>query len=106
LDRNRNVYIPNAFTPDGDGINDEFRVFACKGVRRVNSAQVFDRWGNKVFDNGTGTGIAPDCNGGTILWDGTQGGNRLNQGVYVYVVEVEFLDNIKLVYRGDIKIIR
>ncbi len=106
LDRTRNIYIPNAFTPDGDGINDEFRVFACKGVRRINFAQVFDRWGNKVYDNATGTGIAPDCNGGAIIWDGTQGGNRLNQGVYVYVVQVEFLDNVKLVYRGDIKILR
>ena len=104
VDANRNVYIPNVFSPNRDGRNDEFRVFACQGVRNVTNVQVFDRWGGLVFgaDN-----LPPNCLDGIVLWDGTgQNGKPVNPGVFVYVVEVEFLDNTTLVYRGDITVLR
>ncbi|MEM6376740.1 MAG: gliding motility-associated C-terminal domain-containing protein, partial [Bacteroidota bacterium] len=104
LNRTRNVYIPNVFSPNGDGRNDELRLFACKGVRNVNYARIFDRWGSLLY-NRDEIGI-PDCAGGTILWDGSIGSNDLPSGVYVYVIEVEFIDNVTLVYRGDITILR
>jgi hypothetical protein len=50
LDANRNVYIPNVFSPNGDGPNDEFRIFACTGVTSINSVKVFDRWGGLVYE--------------------------------------------------------
>lgn len=104
LNRTRNVYLPNVFSPNGDGRNDEFRLFACKGVRSVNYARVFDRWGNLLY-NQNNIGI-PDCAGGSILWDGSVNNQDLAAGVYVYVIEIEFIDNVTLVYRGDIAIIR
>lgn len=103
LDRNRNFYIPNAFTPNGDGRNDEFRVFGCKGVKAINYARLFDRWGNLILES---KGITPDCAGGTIVWDGLLTSKKANQGVYVYIIEVEFLDDVKLLYRGDVGLIR
>jgi gliding motility-associated-like protein len=103
LDRNRNFYIPNAFTPNGDGRNDEFRVFGCKGVKAINYARMFDRWGNLIMQ---AEGIVPDCAGGTIVWDGLLSSKLANQGVYVYIIEVEFLDDVKLLYRGDVGLIR
>jgi gliding motility-associated-like protein len=103
LDRNRNFFIPNAFSPNGDGRNDEFRAFGCKGVKTINYARVFDRWGNLILET---NGITPDCLGGTILWDGSLGTRRANQGIYVYLIEVEFLDDVKLLYRGDVGLIR
>ncbi|MCB9081210.1 MAG: gliding motility-associated C-terminal domain-containing protein [Lewinellaceae bacterium] len=103
LDRNRNVFVPNAFSPNGDGRNDEFRIFACKGVQQITYARIFDRWGNLVAER---KGMAPDCLGGAILWDGFAGNEVVNQGVYVYIVEVEFIDQVSLVYRGDIAVIR
>jgi len=103
LDRNRNFYVPNAFTPNGDGRNDEFRVFGCKGVKAINYARLFDRWGNLIME---ANGIIPDCAGGTIVWDGLLTNKKANQGVYVYIIEVEFLDDVKLLYRGDVGLIR
>lgn len=105
VDANRNVYIPNAFSPNRDGRNDEFRVFTCQGVRSINTFQVFDRWGGLIASS---TGVLdPNCLDGTIIWDGTGPDKRpLNPGVYVYFIEVEFLDDRKLVYRGDIAITR
>lgn len=103
LDRNRNFYIPNAFSPNGDGRNDEFRVYGCKGVKTINYARVFDRWGNQILE---AKGIVPDCAGGTIVWDGLLSSKLANQGVYVYIIEVEFLDDVKLLYRGDVGLIR
>lgn len=103
LDANRNVYIPNIFSPNGDGVNDEFRVFTCTGVREVNSVRLFDRWGGILYE---GTNFAPDCLNGIKLWDGTKDGGKLPPGVYVYVAVVEFLDGVQLTYRGDVTIIR
>lgn len=103
LDRNRNFYVPNAFTPNGDGRNDEFRVFGCKGVKAINYARLFDRWGNLIME---ANDITPDCAGGTIVWDGLLTNRKANQGVYVYIIEVEFLDDVKLLYRGDVGLIR
>jgi gliding motility-associated-like protein len=103
VDKSRNVYIPNVFTPNGDGPNDEFRVFACRGVAAVNYVRIFDRWGGFLYE---ATGIEPECIGGSRLWDGTVKGKAMNQGVYIYMVEVQFLDGFVLLYRGDVTLIR
>ena len=103
VDKNRNVYIPNVFSPNGDGPNDEFRVFACRGVSAIPYVRIFDRWGGLVYEQ---KDLQPDCFGGTRIWDGTAKGKDANQGVYVYVMEVLFLDGFTLLYRGDVTIIR
>lgn len=103
LDANRNVYIPNAFSPDGDGINDEFRVFTCTGVRNVNFARVFDRWGEIVYNNES---VPVNCFDGAVLWNGLKDGRTVSPGVYVYIIEVEFLDDVTLVFRGDVTVLR
>lgn len=104
LDVNRNFYIPNAFAPDGDQfLNQDFRVFSCAGVRSIKSAVLFDRWGDLVVQS---TNLSPNCQDGTALWDGKYNNKLLNPGVYVYLIEVEFEDNITLLYRGDVTLIR
>jgi len=74
------LYIPNAFSPNGDGQNDRLYVYA-KGVKRIVWS-VFDRWGEVVF-------TADDINSG---WDGTMNGTILPPGVFVINVYIEFLD--------------
>lgn len=103
LDANRNVYIPNAFSPDGDGINDEFRLFTCTGVRSVNFARIFDRWGEIVYNDDS---IDVNCFDGAALWNGQKDGRTVSPGVYVYIIEVEFLDDVTLVFRGDVTVLR
>lgn len=104
LDVNRNVYIPNAFAPEGDQfLNQQFRLFSCAGVRMVKSVTLFDRWGDLLYQ---ANDLAPNCQDGSPLWDGRYNGKLMNPGVYVYLIEIEFEDDITLLYRGDVTLIR
>ena len=103
VDYERNVYIPNVFSPNGDGRNDNFKIFTGPGVVSINYIHIYDRWGNLVHVEGQ---QFPDPNG-VGNWDGTFKGDELNPGVYVYTAEVTFIDdNTTLVYRGDVTIIK
>lgn len=106
VDKNRNVYIPNAFSPNADGFNDAFKVFTGPGVRKVNYIRVFDRWGELVYqaDDNTGDVLEPNPRG-IGEWDGRVDNKVLNPGVFVYIIEVEFEDDITLLYRGDVTIL-
>jgi gliding motility-associated-like protein len=101
VDKNRNVFIPNIFTPDGDGFNDIFRVFTGAGVAKINFMHVYDRWGEKVFE--TKEFIPGDFN--NPGWDGYFKGKVMNPAVFIYLIEVEFADGIVLLYRGDVTLI-
>ncbi len=102
VDFNRNVYIPNVFSPNGDGPNDDFRIFTCNGVTAIKTVSIFDRWGNLMFSTNS---LAPQCTG-VKLWDGRLNNKLAEAGVYVYVIEIEFLDKISLTYRGDVTLLR
>ena len=103
VDYERNVYIPNVFSPNGDGRNDLFKIFTGPGVVSINYIHIYDRWGNMVHVEGQ---QLPDPNGAGN-WDGTFKGEPLLAGVYVYTAEVTFIDdNTTLVYRGDVTIIK
>jgi gliding motility-associated-like protein len=89
----QNFYIPNAFTPNGDGINDEIYIYTQPGATVV-SFQIFDRWGEKVHD-------------GPYAWDGTYKGEPCSPGVYVYLATVKVVDNTDAVKcKGSITLIR
>lgn len=75
------VFVPNVFTPNGDGANDEFLVFS-KAVKQFE-LQLFNRWGEKVFETN-------DLNSG---WDGVYKGEIQPPGVYVYNLNIVYLDN-------------
>ncbi len=67
------IYVPNAFTPNGDGRNDKFRPMASYGYF-VKEMAVFNRWGQVVYSGNTGA------------WDGNFGATAADQGVYFYKV--------------------
>ena len=78
------VYVPNAFSPDGNGINDAFRPLMPPALTVLEYAfRVFDRWGNLVFQS-------MDSSEG---WDGTKNGVELSQGTYVYVLLLRYRDD-------------
>lgn len=90
------LYIPSAFTPNDDGLND---VFECKGVfAEVFEIKIFDRWGNMVF-------ASDDI---TKSWNGTinSGSEIALQDVYIYFVKVTDINNKKHVYKGTVSIVR
>lgn len=97
----RDVYVPNIFSPDDDGINEIFTVYGGPEVLAVKKLQVYSRWGELVFQR---EGLAAnDEQGG---WDGTFRGKPLSPGVYTWVAVVEFLDGVILEYEGDVTITR
>ncbi|MEO1434989.1 MAG: gliding motility-associated C-terminal domain-containing protein [Bacteroidota bacterium] len=101
VDKNREVYIPNAFTPNGDGVNDVFMIFGGLGVAQVDRLIIYDRWGEVLFD---AAGFQP--NNPTFAWDGTLNGKVMNPGVFVYYAEVTFIDGVVEAYKGDITLVR
>lgn len=104
VDPNRNVYIPNIFSPGSTtGLNERFNLYVGAGVKGVKSMVVFDRWGEKMYER---LNFYPNNNDFSEGWDGSFKGKRMNPGVYVYLIEVEFLDGLVLLYRGDVTINR
>ncbi len=101
VDRSVDLFQPTAFSPNNDGVNDVFQVLAGSAIMRINSFHVFDRWGNTVYE---GYDKAP--NDPSLAWDGTYRGQPLNSGVYVYYVEVTFVDGRTEVFKGDVALIR
>jgi gliding motility-associated-like protein len=100
VDKNRNVFIPNIFSPNGDGANDEFFVNLGPGAVKANYMRVFDRWGELLYEK---TDILP---GELQGWDGYFRGKVVDSGVLVYIIEVTFEDNITLLYRGDLTVVK
>ncbi len=102
VDKERRVYIPNAFSPNGDGQNDALTVFSdMLSVAQVNTFQIFSRWGEKLFENND---FQP--NQASEGWDGLFGNKMMMSGVYVFFAEVEFLDGHREIYKGDVTLLR
>lgn len=78
------VFVPNAFTPNNDGLNDFLFVYGSDIAEIVNFS-VFDRWGGLVYHR---SNIPPDAE--HMGWDGTINGNPAQEGVYAYLIEVRF----------------
>ncbi|BAV04778.1 gliding motility-associated C-terminal domain-containing protein [Filimonas lacunae] len=88
------VFIPNAFTPNGDGKNDMLNVYgnSVQAIRMM----IFNQWGQKIFettnrDNG---------------WDGTHKGVPQPSGVYMYVCTVKLMDGSEVVKKGAVNLVR
>ena len=102
VDNDSPVFVPNVFSPDGDGLNDVLTVFAKDAaVVSINSIDIFSRWGENVF---TDNNITPnDIQRG---WDGTFRGKPVGQGVFLWYAEVEYIDGTKEMLKGDVTVLR
>lgn len=81
------IYVPNIFTPNDDGKNDEFKITGY-GIDVINYIRIFDRWGQMMFE---GTDIEMDngrMNNGTGWQGDNKGGQKCNSGVFVYTYEL------------------
>ncbi|MCE2790188.1 MAG: gliding motility-associated C-terminal domain-containing protein [Saprospiraceae bacterium] len=94
----RNVFFPNAFSPNRDGNNDFFQAVTGPGVEKILFLTVFDRWGNLVFER---KDFMPDPTG-TDGWDGTFNGRRLDPGVFVFISKAKFIDGKEIDYSGTV----
>jgi gliding motility-associated-like protein len=87
--------LPNAFSPNGDGLNDVFKVNNLK-YQKLLAFRVYDRWGKLIFET-----LNPDKG-----WDGTVEGNPVNSDVYYYFIQLGFADNYVETLKGDVTLIR
>jgi len=97
----RDLFVPNAFSPNGDGTNDFLFAFATQAVSSIRTFKVFNRWGDQVF---AGYDLPPSQIGSG--WDGSFRGKAVGNGVYVWFAEVEFLDGEVVVFKGDVTILK
>ena len=97
---NSNVFIPNTFSPNNDGVNDMFYPRG-KGLFNVKSFRVFNRWGQLVFER---FNVPP--NNASDGWNGTFNGKELASDVYVYIIEMQCDNNLIVPFKGNITLIR
>ncbi|TNE51118.1 MAG: hypothetical protein EP344_16640 [Bacteroidetes bacterium] len=102
VDRSRRIYVPNVFNPDSnDPLNSFLMVQGGTDVRAINTWQIFDRWGNAIFSQDD---FQP--NDPTYAWDGKARGESAASAVYVWYIEVEFIDGEVELFEGDVTLIR
>jgi gliding motility-associated-like protein len=101
VNREKPVYIPNIIHPNADGSNNIFTVYAGQEVRQIRTMQIFDRWGELLFEN---RNFLP--NDEFYGWEGRAKGQDVSPGVYIYLIEVEYVDGETEVFSGDVTVIR
>jgi subtilisin-like proprotein convertase family protein len=100
VSKQRAVYIPNIFSP-GRVANERLTVYGGKEVEEVESFQIYDRWGSIMFEI---FNVPP--NEPLVGWNGKSKGKEVPGGVYVYCAAVRFADGRKVIYRGDVTVLR
>jgi len=96
-----NIYTPNIFSPDGNGVNDFFKFYTTAALASVEQFIIFDRWGNVVYNQENITDFE-NLQG----WDGYINGKEATQGVYGWMVKATFIDDTQTTYSGDLTLIR
>jgi gliding motility-associated-like protein len=95
------VFIPNVFTPNGDGINDRFIITTEAEIEAIESLRIYDRWGTLVY---AVQHVAPGDP--STSWDGRKGDEPLNPAVFVYRMILRFSDGRQEIRHGDITLLR
>ncbi|MEJ7625671.1 MAG: gliding motility-associated C-terminal domain-containing protein [Ferruginibacter sp.] len=88
------IYIPNAFSPNGDGINDILLVYGYT-IQKMRMI-IFNQWGEKIFESTSQT------NG----WNGMHKGKTQPSGVYMYVCQITLRDGATVLKKGSINLVR
>ena len=89
------LVFPNAFSPNGDGHNDEYKAKTCQNITEFR-ATIVNRWGHKLYE-------WTDPTGG---WDGTSGGRDVADGVYFVIVKAKGADGKEYNIRKDVNLLR
>jgi len=102
VDREGQLYVPDAFTPNDDGQNDYFKLFGGIAVDRIQELNVFNRWGNLVYE-GKSLSKGDNLEEG---WNGSFNGKRLPADVYAWVADVLYLDGVIKTFSGSVTLIQ
>lgn len=102
LDQESLLYVPNAFSPNGDGKNDYFQIFPNCGVASIDQFQIFDRFGSLVYT------LEPtqEFSDPRIFWDGSIHNLEANPGIYLWVLKMTLIDETTRSLNGNVTILR
>lgn len=95
------VYVPNAFSPNQDGINDTFLVYGEKDLVMIQTIQVFNRWGQLVYEDRE---LPP--NDASRAWDGHTLRGPAPDGVYIYSASLLMEDGVERMVKGTLSLMR
>ena len=102
ITKDRRIYIPTVFSPNNDGINDVFFVSGNgKQIASIRKLTIYNRWGAIIHES---KNLLPDDE--TQGWNVIDAKHIINPGVYVYTIEVEFINGEVRVYSGDVTVMR
>jgi gliding motility-associated-like protein len=94
------VFLPNTFTPNGDGQNDIFYIRG-RGIKTIKVFRIFNRWGEQVFER-TDLNTEDPSSG----WDGRYKGVPLNPDVFIYYAEMVCDTNEPFTLKGNVTLLR
>ncbi|MEM1321384.1 MAG: gliding motility-associated C-terminal domain-containing protein [Bacteroidota bacterium] len=101
-DEDKLIYVPNVFTPNADGFNDSFEIFALQGyVRQVRQYIIFNRWGGIVHQAANF-----ELTDRTRWWYGLPNAMEQEMGVYVYFIELELYNGERRTLQGDVTLLK
>lgn len=101
VDQSLNVYYPNAFSPNEDGINDRFTLFGGSRVQKISYLGIYSRWGDLLFEQKDSPVNSPLAG-----WDGTYRQQPADSGTYYFEAELEYGDGRREVIRGSFLLLR
>lgn len=96
------AYLPNAFSPNGDGLNDRFQPFFATGVRaQIEYFEIFDRWGGLMYKIEQASSDTADYG-----WNGVSNGQPATPGVYAYKLRITYLNGIEQNLSGSLSLLK
>ncbi|MBS1565825.1 MAG: gliding motility-associated C-terminal domain-containing protein, partial [Bacteroidetes bacterium] len=97
---NANIYLPNTFSPNGDGQNEVFYPRG-KGIYTIKNLRIFNRWGEMIFER-----LGFQANDASKGWDGTHKGKPAPSDVYVYTIEVICNTGSTMLFAGNVMLLK
>ena len=101
VDNEIDIFVPNIFSPNGDGINDRFYIPKHPQIEKIIEFKIFDRWGNNVFGANQ---FYPGEE--SIGWDGLFNGRPMDPAVFVYFIRYSTSDGAMNFKKGSFTLIR
>lgn len=95
---NLNIYIPTAFTPNSDNLNSRFALVKSDELNvKVATYSIYNRWGELIY-----SAKSFEFSNAAMWWDGTYKGQLVNQGVYMYLISVEYSNGKRETFSGNV----
>lgn len=97
----RKIYLPTAFSPNGDGINDSWFPHDDGDVEVIHRLTIFSRWGEQLYES-----FDLEPNRADLGWDGALNGKPMPPGVYVWAIDATYRDGVRGTMEGSLQLVR